>query len=73
MEIDQVKLLSDFRVTETDCHLDHHTPDIIVLEKEGRVGCSIDVACPFDTLFAEKEREKIDQYHQDLKVEVQKI
>ena len=31
-----------------------------------------DVACPFDILVAEKEREKIDLY-QDIKVEVQKI
>ena len=32
----------------------------------------INVACPFDTRIAEKEREKID-HQQDLKVEIQKM
>ena len=71
MENDQVKLLWDF-IIQTDRHLDHNRPDIVVLEKEGRVCSIIDVACPFDTRIEEKEREKIDHY-QDLKVEVKKI
>ena len=66
-----VKLLWDFRI-QTDHHLDHNRPDIVVLEKEGRMCFIVNVACPFDTRVAEKEREKIDHY-QDLKGEVQKI
>ena len=66
-----VKLLWDFRI-QTDYNLDHNEPDIVVLEKEGRMCFIVNVACPFDTWLAEKEREKIDHY-QDLKVEVQKI
>ena len=66
-----MKLLWDFRI-QTDHHLDHNRPDIVVLEKEGRMCFIVNVACPFDTRVAEKEREKIDHY-QDLKGEVQKI
>ena len=66
-----VKLLSYFRI-QTDYHLDHNRPDIVVLEKEGRMCFIVNVACPFDTRVAEKERQKIDHY-QDLKGEVQKI
>ena len=68
---DQVKLLWDFRI-QTDHHLDHNRPDIVVLEKENRACRIIDVAIPFDTRIAEKEREKIDHY-QDLKVEIQEM
>ena len=40
----------------------NNRPDIVVLEKEGRVQCFIvNVTCPFDTRVAEKETEKI--YH----------
>ena len=60
-----VKLLWDFRI-QTDHHLDHNRPDIVVLEKEGGMCFIVNVACPFDTRVAEKEREKIDHY-QDLK------
>ena len=66
-----VMLLWDFRI-QTDHHLDHNMPDIVVLEKKGRVCFIVDVACLFDTRVAEKEREKIDHY-QDLKGEVQKV
>ena len=50
---------------------DNNRPDIVVLEKEGRVCFIVDVACPFDTRVAEKETEKIDHFLKDLKVEVQ--
>ena len=56
---------------QTDHHLDHNRPDIVVMEKASRVCQIIDVACPFDTRIAENEREKIDHY-QDFKVEIQK-
>ena len=61
MENDQVKLLWDFRI-QTDNHLDHNRPDIVVLKKASKVCQIIDVACPFDTRIAEKEREKINQW-----------
>ena len=48
----------------------NNRPDIVLLEKEGRVCFIVDVACPFDTRVAEKETEKIDHF-KDLKVEVQ--
>ena len=48
----------------------NNRPDIVVLEKEGRVCFIVDVACSFDTWVAEKETEKIDHF-KDLKVEVQ--
>ena len=49
---------------------DSSRPDIVVLEKEGRLCFIVDEACPFDTRVAEKETEKIDHF-KDLKVEVQ--
>ena len=48
----------------------NNRPDIVVLEKEGRVCFIVDVACPFDTRVAKKETEKIDHF-KDVKVEVQ--
>ena len=57
---------------QTDLHLDHNGPDIVVLEKKERVCYIIDVACPFNMRVLEKEQEKID-HCQDLKIEVQKI
>ena len=66
-----MKLLWDSPI-QTDYHLDHNRRDIVVLEKEGRMCFIVNVACPFDTRVAEKEREKINHY-QDLKWEVQKI
>ena len=71
MENDQVEVLWDFRI-QTEHHLDHNRPDIVVLEKASRVCQIFDVACSFDTRIAEKEREKIDNY-QDLKVGIQKM
>ena len=66
-----MKLLWDSPI-QTDYHLDHNRRDIVVLEKEGRMCFIVNVACPFDTRVAEKERVKINHY-QDLKWEVQKI
>ena len=58
MENDQVKLLWDFRI-QTDRHLDHNRPDIVVLEKGGRVCTIIYVACPFDTHIEIKNRRRL--------------
>ena len=43
-----------------------------MLEKDQRLCKIIDVACPFDTLIIEKEKEKVDRY-QDLKWELKRI
>ena len=48
----------------------NNRPDIVVLEKEGRVCFIVDAACSFDTRVAEKEMEKVDHF-KALKVEVQ--
>ena len=61
-----MKLLWDFRI-QTDRHLDHNRPDIVVLEKASRVCQIIDVACPFDTRIAEKERVREDRQLPGLK------
>ena len=71
LENDQVNLLWDFKI-QTDLHLHHNRPDIVVLEKKERVCYIIDVACPFNIQVLEKEQEKISQY-QDLKIKVQNI
>ena len=71
MENDQVKVPWNFRV-QTDHHLEHNRPDIVVLEKEERTCSVIDVICPFDSRVLEKEQEKIEKY-QDLKREIVKI
>ena len=68
MKNDHVKLLWDLRI-QTDHHLHHDRPHIVILEKESRVCQIVHVACHFDTRIAEKEREKID-HHQYLKVEI---
>ena len=60
-----MQVLWDFRV-QTDHHLEHNRPDIVVLEKEDRTCSVIDVACPFDTRVLEKEQEKMEK-NQDLK------
>ena len=51
----QVKVLWGFRV-QTDHHLEHNRPDIVVLEKEETTCSVIDVACSFDTRVLEKEQ-----------------
>ena len=47
-------------------------PDYVVLEKTSRKCLLIDIACPFDTRVANKEKEKIEKY-QDLRRELQRI
>ena len=48
LENDDVKLLWDFPI-QTDHHIDHNKPDIVIYEKKKRDCWIIDVACPFDT------------------------
>ena len=71
VENDEVKLLWDMKI-QTDIKIEHSKPDIVVFEKKSRKCLLIDVACPFDTRVAEKEREKLDRYD-DLKREIKRL
>ena len=70
-ESERFKLLWDFKI-ETDRHIDHNKPDIVLLNKEIKSCLIIDVACPFDTRIDSKEREINENYH-DLKHEMKRI
>ena len=71
LENENVKLLWDFSI-QTDHHLEHNKPDILIHEKTNRGCYIIDVACPFDTRVKTKELEKVERYH-DLKREIGRI
>ena len=64
-------MLWDFK-TQTDHHIGHNRPDIVLVNKEEKSCTIIDVACPFDTRVLCKEREKINNYW-DLKYEIKQI
>ena len=65
------KILWDFSI-QTDHLIEANRPDIVVLEKTSWKCLLIDIACPFDTRVANKEKEKIEKY-QDLGRELQRI
>ncbi|XP_065061308.1 uncharacterized protein LOC135688397 [Rhopilema esculentum] len=67
----KAKILWDMKI-QTDKILGHSRPDIVDFEKESRTCKIVDVACPFDTRVAEKEREKVDKY-QELKYKLKRI
>ena len=71
LDSERFKLLWDFKI-ETDHHIEHNKPDILLLNKEGRSCWIIDIACPFDIRIVNKEREKVENYH-DLKIEIKLI
>ena len=68
LQNEEVKILWDFKI-QTDKHLAHNIPDIIVLEKKVWL---IDVAISGDSRINQKEVEKITMY-QDLKVKVERL
>ena len=68
-ESERYKLLWDFKI-QTDRHIDHNKPDIVLLNKEEKSCFIIDVACPFDTRIDSKE--KNENYHH-LKHEMKRI
>ena len=57
-ESERYKLLWNFKI-QTDRHIDHNKPDIVLLNKEGESCLIIDVAYPFATRIDSKEREKL--------------
>ena len=69
LQNDEVNILWDFKI-QTDKHLAHNIPDIIVVEKK-QVRL-IDMELPGDSRINQKEVEKITKY-QDLKVEVERF
>ena len=70
-ENEQTKILWVFSI-QTDHPIEVNRPDIVFLEKTSRKCLLIDIACPFDTRVANKEKEKIEKY-QDLRRELQRI
>ncbi|XP_070586496.1 serine protease 27-like [Erythrolamprus reginae] len=64
-----MKILWEFQI-QTDHHLEHHMPDIVVIE--GKSIQFIDITVPGDTRVRHKELEKITKHH-DLAVETTQL
>ena len=62
---EQFKLLWNFK-SQTDHHIEHKKSDIVLLNKEEK-SCTV-IACPFGTKIVRKERERIDNYSDFLKL-----
>ena len=71
IENELTKVLWDFSI-QTDHQIEANRPDIVVLEKTSRKCLLIDIACPFETRVANKEKEKVEKY-QDLRRELHRI
>ena len=70
-ENEHIKLMWDFDI-RTDRVIRAHRPDITMINKINGKVFLIDVAIPWDTRVNEKEREKVDKYH-DLKLELERL
>ena len=57
LENEKSKILWDFKI-QTDQHLKHNRPDIVLHDKEKNECKIIGVACPFDGRVIEREEEK---------------
>ena len=71
MENKDLKVLWDFTV-QTDKHLQHNRPDILIVHKKKTECQIIDVACPGDSRLESKEDEKIEKYR-DLAIEIKTL
>lgn len=71
LENEECKLLWDFSI-QTDKKLEHHKPDITVVDKKSQTTLLIDPACPFDFRIDSKEQQKLD-YYNPLKFEIAKL
>ena len=60
----------DFSI-QTDHVIEARRPDLVVVDKKGRIYKTIDFAVPGDSRIEEKEKDKIEKY-QDLRRELQK-
>ena len=70
LENEDAKILWDFSI-QTERKIEHNKPDVVSLDKSKKFCFVLDVACPFDTRFIKKEKEKI-EFYTDLKDEILK-
>ena len=68
---DHAKILWDFS-NQTDKHLFHNRPDIVLINYKEQTGLIIDIAVPRNEDIQDKKLEKIDKY-QSLKVELKQL
>ncbi|XP_066928605.1 uncharacterized protein [Clytia hemisphaerica] len=68
IENHQIKILWDFSI-QTDHHLQHNKPDILILHKTQRKAIIVDIAIPNDSNIATKRIDKIRKYT-DLAIEL---
>ena len=66
---DHAKILWDFFI-QTDKHLLHNQPDIVLINYKEQTGLIIDIVGPRDENIQEKELEQVDTY-QSLKIELE--
>ena len=71
VENDEVKLLWDFKI-QCDRDIEHHKPDIVVVNKQEKSCLIIDIAVPGDQRIIFKEGKKIEVYT-DLKNELYRL
>ena len=71
IENDDVKILWDMNI-QCDHVIGARRPDIVVIEKEGKICKIVDIAIPGDSRISEKETEKLEKY-QDLKIEIGRL
>ena len=71
LENEDYKILCDFSI-QTDHGIDDQRPDFIVVDKKERSCKKIDFVVPGDSRIQEKEKDKIEKYH-DLGRELQKV
>ena len=71
LENSRHKLLWDFNI-QCDHEIEHRRPDLIIVDKEKKTACIIDIAVPGDNRVGTKELEKILKY-QDLKMELSRM
>ena len=70
-ENEEVKVLWNMDV-QCDNVMEARTPDIISIDKKERKGIIINIALPADVRVGEKERKKMEKYH-DLKREIGRL
>ena len=68
---DHAKILWDFSI-QTDKHLLHNRPDIVLINYKEQTGLIIDISVPRDENIQDKELKKIDKY-QSLKIELEQL
>ena len=62
IENDHVKLLWDFNI-HTSTYIQERRPDVVVLDREKKTCNIIDIGVPVDAGIVEREKEKVEKYH----------